>query len=349
MAPFLLAARLDFIEIAVIWGEPCNMMTVQEGGRTVVRVPEELRVQLSVPASHWAALAAAGNAGPTSMPRPEGHPVTRFPEQLRLHPALDAVGWNGLVSEFNDAVRLNDQAVPEPILITSNGTILAGFASWRLAVFDGTRELHCIEYSLSEEESLQFILAYHQPRRGWNRFVRIRLALTLEPYFQQKALANMSAGGKFKGLANLPEAQHIDVRQEIARVAGVGGGGRNVSNVKKILQTAHPRLISALQDDTLTINRALHFCELPKAQQLAEFVRYSEERATRKVIRRSLGQLKRKNNLPQAVAALEALQRMEAVQPGSVMVRAARLQRTVVLVGQDLLASPQSQGELKLR
>ena len=26
----------------------------------------------------------------------------------------------------------------------------------------------------------------------------------------------MRAGGKYKGLANLPEAQHIDVRQEIA-------------------------------------------------------------------------------------------------------------------------------------
>ena len=65
-------------------------------------------------------------------------------------------------------------------------------------------------------------------------------------------------------MANLPEAQHVDVRREIARFAGVGASGRNVSNVKKILQTAHPRLICALQDGTLTINRALQFCKLAK-------------------------------------------------------------------------------------
>ena len=35
------------------------------------------------------------------------------------------------------------------------------------------------------------------------------------------------------GSANLPEAQRIDVRQEIAKIAGVGVSGRNVSNVKK--------------------------------------------------------------------------------------------------------------------
>jgi len=347
MYPFLLASTLHFIEIRVIRGDPCNMNTIEEGCRRVVPALKELPVQLSVPASQLAAL-AADNADPTFMTMPEGHPVTRLPEQLRLHPVLDAVGWNGLVSEFNDAVQLK-KVVPVPILITSNGIILAGFGRWRLAAFERSRELHCIEYQLSEDESLRFILAYHQPRARWNAFVRIRIALTLEPYFQDKALANMRGGAKFKGLANLPEAHRIDVRQEIARVAGVGGSGRNVSNVKKILQTAHQRLICALQDGTLTINRALQFCELPKSQQLGEFIRYSEERATRKVIRQSLGRLKKKTKLPDAVAALEALQRMAAVQPGSVMVLAARLPRTVVLVGLDLLASPQSQGELKLK
>ena len=48
----------------------------------------------------------------------------------------------------------------------------------------------------------------------------------------------MRAGGKYKGLANLPEAQHIDVRQEIARAAGVGA--RNVSNVKTITRDCAP-------------------------------------------------------------------------------------------------------------
>jgi hypothetical protein len=87
--------------------------------------------------------------------------------------------------------------------------------------------------------------------REWNAFIRIRLALTLEPYFQKRGLDNMRAGGKYKGSANLPEAQHIDVRQELASAAGVGT--RNVSNVKTILRNAHPRLITALLNHNVIV------------------------------------------------------------------------------------------------
>ena len=47
-----------------------------------------------------------------------------------------------------------------------------------------------------------------------------------------------------------------------------------------IIQSAHPRLIEALEDGTLTINRAIQFCKLPRAEQLEQFIHYSEERAT---------------------------------------------------------------------
>jgi hypothetical protein len=108
---------------------------------------------------------------PTAMSRLEGHPVVRFPEQLRRHRALEGLGWTGAIDEFNNAARLTNPSVTEPILITANGTILAGFGRWRLALFEGKRELNCIEYPLSEDESLQFILTYHQSRGGWNDFV----------------------------------------------------------------------------------------------------------------------------------------------------------------------------------
>ena len=146
------------------------------------------------------------------MSRLEGRPVVRSPEQLRLHHALEELGLIGVVDEINEAARLKYQPVLEPILITRNGTILAGFERWRLALFEGRREIDCIEYPLSEDESLPFILTHHRPRRGWNAFVRIRLALTLEPYLQQKALDNMRTGGKYKGWASLPDVQRIDVR-----------------------------------------------------------------------------------------------------------------------------------------
>jgi hypothetical protein len=46
---------------------------------------------------------------------PDGRPVVRSPVELRLHRALDELGWTGVIDEFNDAARLNGQAVPEPV------------------------------------------------------------------------------------------------------------------------------------------------------------------------------------------------------------------------------------------
>jgi hypothetical protein len=275
-----------------------------------------------------------------------GRTVVWALEELRVHPALQEIGFCAFLPELNEATRSQNRISPqEPIFVTHTGLILSGFGCWRSAVFDRQSEINCIEYPLSEDESLHFILTHHQTRQGWNDFVRIRSALTLAPALQQRALDNMSAGGKLKGLANLPDPHHVNVRKEIARAAGVGD--RNVSNVRKILETAHPRLIEALQNGTLKISRAMQFCDLPKAEQLEQFVRYSEERAIYKVIRRAVPQPKAPEATLDVVAVLDALQHQEERQPGSVAVRAGRLKRTVVLIGQDLLAAPPSQKVLK--
>jgi hypothetical protein len=79
-----------------------------------------------------------------------------------------------------------------------------------------------------------------------------------------------------------------------------------------------------------------------------QFFRYSEERATNKVIRQAIPRLAEEKTRPDAVAVLDALQHQEAQQPGSVAVRVGRHKRTVVLIGQDLFAEPHSQKELKL-
>lgn len=129
---------------------------------------------------------------PTAMGRLDGRPVVRLQEQLQLHPALRALGWTG--DDSAEAARMKNESMLDPIAITTNGTILAGFGHWKSAIFDGRLELNCIEHPLSEDESLQFILAIIKPARGWNRFVRICLALTLEPNFQQRALDNMRIG-----------------------------------------------------------------------------------------------------------------------------------------------------------
>ena len=267
------------------------------------------------------------------MSRWEGRPVVRSPNQLRVHRALEELGWTGIIDEFNDAARLTNPAVTEPILITTNGTILAGIGRWRSAIFNGTHELNCIEYPLSEDEALRFILSHHQPQRGWNAFIRICLALSLKSNFQQRALDNMSAGGKYKGSTNLPEAHRIDVRQEIANLAGTGTS--NVGKVEAILERAHPNIIVALQNGSLSIHRAWQWCKLSRMQQKEEFARYEEECTRRKILREfSVGQPKVSLDSAQVI---EALRREETRQPGSIMIRPSRGRRTVVIVGQDLL------------
>jgi len=133
---------------------------------------------------------------PTAVSRLEWLAVVRSPEQLRLHPALEELGWVSLISELNKAVRQTNPSVTEPILITTNGIILAGIGRWRSAIFDGRHEINCSEYPFTEDQDLHFILTHHQTRREWNDFIRICLALKLEPYFQQRARDNMRAGGR---------------------------------------------------------------------------------------------------------------------------------------------------------
>ena len=267
----------------------------------------------------------------------------RRPEELQLHRSFEELGWAGLVDELNQAARLSkDRSGAEQILVTTNGTILAGFGHWRSALLEQRPEIQCIEYPLDDDESLSFILTHHQPWRGWNAFVRIRLAMTLTPHFQQRALDNMRTGGKYKGSADLPEAQHIDVREQIAGIAGAGA--RNVGNVKVILKYAHPRLIDALRDTRLTINRAIQLCKLPRSEQLEQFIRYCEERDTNKVIRQAIARSKKTEKNLNGAALLQELQQQEAKQPGSVVVRTGRLQRTVVIVGRDLLPEIDSSG-----
>jgi hypothetical protein len=222
----------------------------------------------------------------------EGSPVVRSPEQLRLHHALEELGWTGAIDEFNDAARLTNPSVTEPILITTNGTILAGFGRWRSAVFDGRHAINCIEYPLSEDEALQFIISHHQPHRGWNAFIRILLALKLEPYFQKKALDNMRAGGKYKGSSNLTEADRVDVRREIAAAAGVCPA--NVSKVKELTKTARPQLLQALRSGEISIHRAWLWSKEPSDKQLVELRRYRDNRAANK-IKRLISRHKSKN------------------------------------------------------
>jgi hypothetical protein len=96
----------------------------------------------------------------------------------------------------------------------------------------------------------------------------------------------------------------------------------NVSKVKAILRSAHPNIITALQNGVLSIHRAWLWSKLPKLQQRVEFARYEEERTQRKILHEFLPK-------PASVSLdlaqlIEALQRLEARQPGSIAIRTSR-------------------------
>jgi hypothetical protein len=263
--------------------------------------------------------------------RKEGRPVTRFSEQLRPHPALDAIGWTD-ISEANEVARRKFQLLTEPIFITTKGLILSGIGLWRLALSEGRQQISCMEYELDEDECIQYILAIHRTRIRWNSFVLIRLALTLEPYFQQRALDNMRTGGKYKGSTNLSKADRIEVRREIANAAGTGTG--NVDKVKAILRSAHPNIVAALQNRSLRIHRAWKWCILSKLEQKEEFANYEEEQTRRKILREFGAQSQASFDHCQV---LEALQLFETRHPGQIIIRGSTRRGTVIILGQDMV------------
>jgi hypothetical protein len=287
----------------------------------------------------------SASTGPFPGGSMRGVTVFRSPQDLHLHPALLELDCLDLALELNEAERIRKYPTA-PIPITSRGIILSGFGRWRSALLHEELEIQCVEYPLDENESLQYILADHKPQRGWNAYVRTRLALTQERYLQLRAVTNMREGGRYKGSAKLPNHQHIDVRCEIAELGGVGA--RNVSNVKIILKAAHPRLLSALRDGELTINKALGLCKLPTAKQLEAFTQQLEERAVDAVIRGALKQRRKPEPCPDAVFILAALQQYETRFPGSVAVRRDRSGRILISVGNDILEQINTQKELQL-
>jgi hypothetical protein len=96
-------------------------------------------------------------------------------------------------------------------------------------------------------------------------FIRIELALDLEPYFQEQAVLNQQAGGRGKGLSKLTEAERVNSRREVAQVAQVSLG--NVHKVKYILEHACSPLKEAARTREISINLADKWSHEPDAKQ----------------------------------------------------------------------------------
>lgn len=154
----------------------------------------------------------------------------------------------------------------------------------------------------------------------------------------------MSTGGKHKGLANLPEDQHLVVAEEIAKIAGVGA--HTVSNVERILEHTHEMAKNALRDGALSINQAMKIIKLPQDKQVEALTEVLSGK--KKIIRQAIAQLKKTSFNGAPGTLLDALRRHDAQCPGSIIVQCGRQRHTVILIGKDFANGPYAQQELAL-
>ncbi|MEP6756772.1 MAG: hypothetical protein ABJA67_14805, partial [Chthonomonadales bacterium] len=157
-------------------------------------------------------------------------------DHLRAHPdfAKHCPGYS--TAEISVLANRGESAYDNPPIITQDGYVVEGYVLWQLAKLQKRPTISCIVWQMNREEALLSIIDRNRSSKGLNDFVRILLALELEPWFRERAKLNQRIGGREKGSSQLTEAYRVDVRQKIALAAGVSVA--NVSKVKHILEDA---------------------------------------------------------------------------------------------------------------
>ena len=135
---------------------------------------------------------------------------------------------------------------------------------------------------MDQESALLYLLDRNRGSKGIGDYLRVLMALELEPRFQERAKANQRVGGRAKGSTHLAEADRLDVRSEISRAAGVSAG--NVSKVKQILQSAVSDVREALASGELRINRAATWAKCSPSTQARKLSDYRNQDGIRRTI-----------------------------------------------------------------
>ena len=233
-------------------------------------------------------------------------------------------------------------------MITKDRTILEGYGRLELARQQGIETLPCIEYDLTEEESLRWLLDKHRQSKGLNDFARILLALELEFWFREKARSNQQAGGRHKGSSKLTEAARLDVRSQIAGAAGVSVG--NVTKVKQLTMTAHPDVMEVLRSGEISIHRAWLWCKASPERQREELRFYQSERGTKKTIRFLISQHRSKSlpTVPDLGDLARQLLAFDTSKSGPVSVIVIRAPGRTIFLTEGISQALGSQQELPL-
>ena len=190
--------------------------------------------------------------------------VDRSTTSLRPHPV-----YQELCRPFaaTRARRVGQQtgSIREPLLTTTDGTILDGHARWQVAIERAQPNVPCLEVDITEEEALEVVIQRHRASDGLNAYGRIVLALRLEPYLREHCRRQQLARSNDFPSSNLTNDTRRNVRKDIARIAGVSTG--NVAKVKKILNSVIPEVRERLLRGEVSIHRAWQWSTLPPKRQ----------------------------------------------------------------------------------
>jgi hypothetical protein len=161
-----------------------------------------------------------------------------------------------------------------------------------------------------------------------------------------KGRAKQQAGGKNKGSSILTEAAKLDVRKEIARIAGVSVG--NVTKVKQLTTNPHSDIIKALREKELSIHRAWLWSKLSPEEQEEKLWLNQTKGGIHKTIRHLLSPHLPKSTCP-ALAVSDLIKLLSALQSGnlgSVKVVPIKIPGKIVLVTEELFRSLNAQEAL---
>lgn len=277
-----------------------------------------------------------------------GRLVTCHPDELHPHPSYTRHSLAVHAYQLSALAELGDLAFRDPLIITQDHTILDGLARWTLARLQGRSTLACIEYEMSESEALQNLLQRHRRSSGLNDFVRICLALELEPFLKSKGRAKQQAGGQSKVSSILTESARLDVRKELARIAGVSVG--NVTKVKQLTTIPHSDIIKALREKELSIHRAWLWSKLSPEEQQEQLWLHQNKKGIRKTIRHLLSAHLPKTT-PPVLKVSDLIKLVSALQSGglgSIKVVSINIPGKIVLVTDELFRSLDTQEALAL-
>lgn len=279
-------------------------------------------------------IGALTNASPTV-----GRLIVCPLSELRPHPCYVRLGLVVPASQLSALAERGELVFREPLTITRERTVIDGYARWELARLRKQPALPCVEYDLTEEETIRWLIQKHCRSNGMNDFCRILLAKELEPCLKARAFSNQRLGGRMKGSSNLTEDATVDVRQEIAAAAGVSVG--NVTKVKQLARTGHPDLLQALRDSEVSIHRAWQWSKESPDRQVEALRSHRAARGINKAIRDLIAGRKQKRTsvAPDLKSLAKQLLELDPHECDSVRVSVIRAAGKLIFVTEELAQS----------